>query len=521
MRRMCLHCALLAMAVAAASFAQEVPGRPSGGNAAASASLGAPPAAPATRTPQSAAPAALQPDVPLELRPYRVQVLLGFEADPGLTPEVRAEILAQTAATAARVIGPMWTLQIEESRRVLPASSLGLSRLEAEPLVSAFDESTLDKAYFVCVESIGCRFAVAGREWEPRARDLGAIATAETYQLRRVPETIVTVLCRLFRPVLAIHAVDLEAGTAELRAQAGHFPPGDPESIGLKEGDVIVPFFRYFDRKRVLRQIQAVPLTYLLVDGLERARVDTTVVTGLRMALGGARRRVEQLALAVHPGAEGTLVQFVPRGNRDRPLVAHQVRIEPKTLAEEEPVAEPLLQLTDRRGRVRIPLLPGQSVVWLYVQSGSLLLARVPFVPGLKPADVIELPDDTLRLQVEGDIELLQQRLIDTIAKRSAYMARAKAAARAGQHSAADAEMAALTKLPGMSEFENQLNAIRVPALERAQAARDRSSESKIRKMCETADKMIRQYLDEEPVRVLREELQEIRRLDAEDRAGM
>ncbi len=462
-------------------------------------------------------PETKQPELPLELRPYRVRLLVAFSSDVLLTPTFRRHVLDRIEQVAARTFGQMWNLDIQENRRLLPAGVVGLKRLSVDDLLKRFNEAEIDKVYFLAVEATAARYILTGREWDTRLRELGALEIAETYQRREVPEAAVSLVAKLFRPLLTVHDADPEAGTVELRTQAGECPPGDPDSVGLHPGCVIVPVFRYLDRKKIVQRVQFLPLTYLLARSIDGARVSATVVSAFRVPIGARRRRVEQLALGVRPNAQGTRLRLVPRSNPSKPLVAHDVFVHVKTRADDEPQTEPTRFMSDRSGTVRIPVYPQQPVVWIYVHSGASLLARVPFVPGLKPDETIQLPDDSLRLSVEGEVALLQARLIETIAKRSAHMSRARALAKKGDHDQADQEMAALTKLPGIEEFQRQLTAIRVPAAEAAQKQRNRSAESKINKLCRRVSEQVEKFLEKDKILALQEELQEIRKLDKED----
>ena len=485
---------------------------------------GDPPAATKSKKPAAkpaSKPEDKQPDLPLELRPYRVRLSVVFGSDVLLTPTFRRHVLDRIEQVAARTFGEMWDLDVQENRRILPAGLAGLERLSVDDLLKRFSEAAINKVYFLAVEAAGPRYILSGREWDTRLWDLGAIETAETYQRREVPETAVSLIARLFRPLLTVHDADPETRTVELRTQAGEYPPCDPDTVGLRAGDVIVPVFRYLDRKKVVQRVQSLPLTYLVVDSTEGPRVSATLVSAFRVPIGASRRRVEQLAVRVRPNPDGTRLRLVPRWNPSRPLVAQNVIVHAKTRAEDEPKTEPARFLTDRSGTVPIPIVPEQPVVWIEVRSGASLLARVPFVPGLKPEETIQLPDDSLRLSVEGETALLQGRLIEAIAKRSAHRSRARALAKKGDHDHADQEVAALEGLPGAGTFKTRLTAIRVAAVEAAKKQHNPSAESKINKLCRSVSEQIEKFLEQDNVRALKEELQEIRKLDADDKKAL
>ena len=56
--------------------------------------------------------------------------------------------------------------------------------------------------------------------------------------------------------------------------------------------------------------------------------------------------------------------------------------------ARESPAQKLPLLITDRNGKVVLPaeFAPENRPVWLFVRSGQVLLARVPYLPGLRSA---------------------------------------------------------------------------------------------------------------------------------------
>ena len=107
---------------------------------------------------------------------------------------------------------------------------------------------------------------------------------------------------------------------------------------------------------------------------------------------------------------------------------------------------------------------PENPTFWLYVYSGSSLLARVPYAPGLLPQDTIKLPDDGLRLGVEGELYLFRDALVDTVAQKAVLMSLAKKASAEGRLEEVDKLIVQLDELPGQKEFMSRLNAIKTPA---------------------------------------------------------
>jgi hypothetical protein len=100
-----------------------------------------------------------------------------------------------------------------------------------------------------------------------------------------------------------------------------------------------------------------------------------------------------------------------------------------------------------------------------------------------------------MRLAVESEIRLLNGRVVDAVARRMSHVIRASAHAQAKKWKEVDAELAAFRELPGLAEFERQLNAIRIPALEAADKAKNRMARRAIEKLCNDASAIINRHL--------------------------
>jgi hypothetical protein len=178
--------------------------------------------------------------------------------------------------------------------------------------------------------------------------------------------------------------------------------------------------------------------------------------------------------------------------------------------------------VADRNGLVVVSASasPAGQPVWLYVRSGQALLARVPFVPGVQSVETLELPDDTLRLETEGRVALLQAELVDAVARRAVLLAQAKGRAKTQDW---DGVNEAFRQIDGMRKapsFTVDINAIRIPALRIAKARRDRTTAARIEKLCDETLELVNNYLDEEKVKEVRDELAEIRQLARDEAAA-
>jgi len=453
---------------------------------------------------QSSTPA--EQPLPLELLRYRVDVQVTFGSDPMLPPDWQQATIGRIHAAIERSLGAMWEFRVANSPRLRPVNGAGLRRLQATELreIDQARESyygpvqRLEKKVFLTVSRQGGRYLVAGREWDTRVRSLSRIKSAFTYQRRMVVERVVSVVLQLFRPVLVVD--ESRGDVVEMRVQAGEFPAPDQDATQVRPGDIVFPVLRYRDKQRVVQKVQFLPSTYVVVQKVDRARVSGVLVSGLRMTLSGrGRRRVDQMGLRRRPDYEHSDVDFVLRSNPRKQLVGNRVRIFGKTRANDKTEEEPLEFLTDRRGRIRIPQRDQFPMLWLYIHSGEVLLARVPYAAGFETNSTLQLLDDTIRLGVEGELNLIEGMLIDTIAQRAVFMVLARKRAKAGDKKGMTENLErldALDEQQGLLFFQSRLNEVRVPALERARKTRNRIAESRVTRLCDKLRDVLLKSMD-------------------------
>jgi hypothetical protein len=185
-------------------------------------------------------------------------------------------------------------------------------------------------------------------------------------------------------------------------------------------------------------------------------------------------------------------------------------------------VETPRILVTDRNGQVTLAgaTQPLEKPLWLFVRSGQNLLARVPIVPGIRADEVLELPDDTLRLEVEGQVAQLQSELVDTVARRAVVAAMARNRAKSRQWTEVDEFLKKLQTMPGATAFAADLSAIRLNSIKTARSHKDKATELRIQKLCDETAELIRNYLDDDKVRELQEEIVELKKVAAEDAAA-
>jgi hypothetical protein len=520
----------------------------------------APPAVDGGKNPSSAParePSRPAPVIPHELQPYQVEIRVGFESDPRFDDEFRQSVFDGVREGLERYVGNLWRSTIVEERGRIFAGLAALRRLRVEDLPKDAAAGEVQKVYFLSVRSSGPGYRLAGREWDVITRQLGELAVRSVSGSGEISEGLLAVLREVFRPLAAVEIS--KSGTATLRARGGEFPPRDPAWLPLQAGRTFEIYYCFLNKDRAIERVQQVPFTYLTAgDETSRGVAAGMLASGLRAPLT-ARRRIQVLALGITHRRPETQLTLVTRPPARKPLGGVEVEVSSDRLTPEErrktaeqndsrtagdqngqaaekgdgnkvlekqtPAPAPEKRprfVADRGGVVHLTasLAPSGNPVWLFVRSGQVLLARVPIVPGAQSSEVLELPDDTLRLEIEGSVSTLQAELVDAVARRAVLMAVARARAKAGQWEAMSEALKQLDEMPKAASFAANINAIRQPALKAARARRDRTTEERVKKLCDEALELVTNYLDEEKLKELKDEVNEMRQIAADEAAA-
>ncbi|MEZ6059866.1 MAG: hypothetical protein R3C19_05850 [Planctomycetaceae bacterium] len=469
--------------------------------------------------------------LPIRQRPYQVTVSMAFSGDSRLAVLNREHVLKATADAVRRMYGPMWNASFEINTWLQPGTPDQLKRLQLTDLIREapepgnslvrYPETEVHKAFLVTVSAIQNSYTVACREYDSRSQELTPIRTDITFDERSIPAVAARLIRDSFRPTLMFFRRFQDADGnefVELEVQAGEFPAPDPSAEQIVIDDVLRPFLREMDRRdpSKLKALKALPLTYIRVTGVDN-EIARGMVTGVLIShaslvpFGGRARRTEQMALRQRPAAGSSRVKIVLRTRPDRPLVSQRTALAFKLRYTDQDQAEQVRLLSDRNGEVEIFRHPEFPTFWIYVYSGGILLARVPYAPGMLPTDVIELPDDSIRLSLEGELQLLQDELVDAVALREVYFSMASKAAEAGNAVEMERHLKALAEIPGREYFLEQLSLRRVPALNEAREKRNRSQERDVTRLCNKMQDSLTRFFSDEKKQERLEQIAELR----------
>jgi hypothetical protein len=289
-----------------------------------------------------------------------------------------------------------------------------------------------------------------------------------------------------FHPITRIEGA--EQKEAEVRERAGGLVTRAGCPARIEEQAVLLPILRRNDRKGepLDKGIQAAPWTYLTVSSRKMSVLTCQIHTGMRVALGGrSSARTEKYAFAVKPRGQATLLRLETRGAEPRPIPGYEIY-------SKDPFTEEtaLLGKTDWRGGLEIG--PADSpVTLLYVRNGGRLLARLPMVPGLEAEMTAQVSDDDERLEVEGFVKGIQNRVMDLVARRELYKARFQRHLTKKEFDEAQALLDQFRSLESRSDLSRQLE-----QRQQRVSTTDRTSRAKIDQLFKDTRELLIKFLD-------------------------
>jgi len=486
----------------------------------------------------------------ISLQPYRIRVDIAYAPDARLNPANRLQIQQQLQQIIERSVGEKWVLSEEMKKKTgsanaigiyendwLPlSSSEGLQRLQPDEVLKRYPSQPFDKLFLISIEAEGIGYLVSGREFDYLSQQLSPLLTHHTFEKSFLSETVFHSMRDLFSSVLTVETVNDDQVTVS--EQASQYLTPDPTIGTLEKNFYFVPFFRYLNRDRQVKNIQFIPWTYLILEDINRKYATCSISSGLRGILGGSRRRVETLALHVKPKYTQTNLTLIPRGTSTQTSAGMKVELSPldpqevrqRQLAAEKqkkqtnsppPDSEDYMSgeyLTNRSGAITLAADPEHPLVWLYVRSGKALVANVPYIPGIDHEITIQIPDDRIRLNVEGELAVLNGELIEAVASLSMKMARIRKWAKNNEWPKVDEGIRELES--GISPkqiFQDKLNVIQVTAVEEAQSQKNKAAQSRITGLCRETAGRIERFLDPAGIIDLKAEIQDLKQLQKQD----
>ena len=433
-----------------------------------------------------------------ELRPYRVHA--GVSWDP-LSAWTSADVSAldeELTALVHRTIGAGWQWHIE--------SAGAAHEPTADSLPSATDSSAADVWFRIWLTGSEGQPGWQLQAWQPAIQSVSPVISGTTRDARTVPERLLKDLRHLFRPVALVAGA--EEDQVRLELQAGELPPADPDEPWVREGELLEIALTAAAQGSAPAQRRVIPWTLVEVTSVEQGGALGQVHSGLRQSLAMRTRSRVQLQASIvrawYPATQLSVRTYAPSAH---PLAGARVTVGETRLDE-----HPLERLTNRRGELTLDRETA-SLQWVTIWSGQQRLARVAIAPGAQENLLLEVPDDSVRVTVEGQLQILQDKLVDAVAARQALMISLRKLAKREQWDVVEEGRRRLDQMPGPARLLQDLTGVRVPAVQAARERKDRPTEVRVNRLCDETAEMIRDYLAEDKVKIFREELAELERV--------
>lgn len=431
-----------------------------------------------------------------ELTPYRVRLVLTVAPAPELSAALEAELRTGLAEQVERFIGAAWNATVDTAPPALRDRILtDLAAFPAEAIPTDWLDD--DKLIFLRLRFTAEGYEIAGREFDVRTRVWGSPVARTVGHPAQLNAALFAVARRAFAPLAQLEAIEGDRENVLLRLRASGLPARDPDCLPAASGDLFRPMLRTNDRDGKLRQVTAVPWTYLSVTEVTPTVLRAKVVSGVHSPLAGRPRgRVERLALAIHPTGDSTRLLVRSRTDKNKPLAGYQLY---RQLPDGKSVA--YLGRTDRHGHFVVE--PDETPLrLLLIKSGEELLARLPVVPGLDAEIVAPVADDDQRLEAEGFIAGFQEGLVDLVTRREVLQAQIHGRIEAKEYRQAQELLRSLRQMKGRDDLTQQLRREQQKVF-----SRDPIVQRKIDKMFDDTEKLINQYLAPANVERLAQEL--------------
>lgn len=446
---------------------------------------------------------------PVEFLPYRVAIQYENEDASPETERLVHQLRRDLPPALARTIGSVWelvstaaaeaTLEPPAEGEAVPAISPDVPRVEP------------DVVFRLALRQLPGRMQLSVQTQEPLWSYASPVETIVSADPREFVAQLLPVLVRLFRPQAEWDRVDDHTVRLRVRGQALAIP--DPDLHLFRDHEVFALWVVYRSRDGAPQRVSAIPWTLCRSspESSEENAHLAEVWSGLRSPVPRRPRgRVELWAVASRPQWERTVLELVSGTKPPRQLVAHEVRISDLAPDKEDERLE-WLRFSDRSGRVTLDIAESDLPVWVTIRSGHQTLARIPVQPGAEPHLRIELPDDQLRLRMEGQLQLLQGELVAVVAKRRALIVACRASAKRAAWNEVDVYLQQLRALPTVAQYREQVSGVRVPAVALARERKDTLGERRVNRLCDETLELLQRHLGEDSLRLIQEEMAELR----------
>ena len=385
-----------------------------------------------------------------ELRPYRIQIFLGFAARPEFGGQLPATLAGRLAERTASLQGGAWNVTAVPAPEALQqAMSASLAGVTAEVLPK--EALQADKVMLVEVSAAGGGYQVAARELDVATGLWSALVARPFAHLLKLPDACSAAVFEAFAPLARLSA--LKDRQVVLRLRASALKPRDPALAPVKPGGVFrlvalpVAAEGGAGEGQAAPRATPIPWSFCTVEEIAQDELRGRLETGLQDPLPDRwETSLEVLALAVVPPRRPTILTLKASAPPSLPLPGYEVYASPPGAA--SPV---LLGRTDRQGSLQVP--PADHLLQIVlVRHGDQWLVRLPMVPGLEPRLSAAVAHNDHRIELDGRVAALRDAVVDLAARRQMLLGRAKARIAAKQLAEAEQAIKQLRELPAAAE---------------------------------------------------------------------
>ena len=437
-----------------------------------------------------------------EYSPYKIRVWVAMRPSTELSPDyLPGQLVAALTQQADIVTGAAWELGIEPCPQNLEFdASHHLGKMNVEQILAA-DEKLLETDDKLIILNVGPEidgWRAEARELDCRTRQWRPMAVRRTPNLELLSYQAFAAMTETFAPILRIETVDGKEAVARIRAGGLVMRRANPAHVA--NSDLLLPVLRRNDRrgKPLKGGIQPAAWTFMTIEGRERSQVKCLIHSGIRTILGGrSSSRTKRFALAVNPRGKTTWLKVMENVKEDpQPLGGYEIHTKDPFTEETE-----YLGRTDWRGRIEIPLSKNIPRL-VYVRNGGRLLARLPIAPGLEPELIAKVGNDDMRLQAEGYVKGVQNRLMDLVARRELYTNRFRNYLKNKEYEKAEELLSAFRRLDSSKDVERDIDQMRAQF-----GSADKRTKTHIDEMFNDTKKLVQKFIDPRRVEELASEL--------------
>ena len=394
---------------------------------------------------------------PWEITPYQCRVWLTASIHPSFSPESEAKLRGEIVNVLRARHGATWEIDVIDAplavkrtvEKLAPHDWGSIQWFDIDPTLASAE---LDKLFVVRLVAQLQHIELHVVEFDIATRQLGSLLFKTRAASDNLAWCIADTVTDAFSPTAMVHRV--ENHQAELRVRAGELLTDRNEPASITQGALLqaiaIPFTPH--GKVRTEGIRVIPWTVLEVGESAAGRLQATIHSGYGQPLRARRsRRLQQRASVLKVRHPHTTVQLIANRTPARPLQGYEVFVE-----ESGQSPSRSLGISDRHGRVRIPSadVPLQQII---VQHGARKLSRLPLVVGHRESSPLPLTDDDDRLELEGYVQGIMDRLIDAVAQRQLITARVRKHIEAGNYDGARDLIAQLRKVESRSEFLDRI----------------------------------------------------------------